>query len=502
MAWLLLAQPYDETISGTRSLYFSDVGFVTLPTDTPANTYWDRRIEAPLHVDMALFANSEAAGRSEVTIGEIVLANDDGDLDVLADYDWDGRLIEVRRATRPNPVLGDFSVVFSGTAERVVLADAELRIEVRDLQILFDEPYQPARYLGTGGAEGPAEFKDRRKPRLYGRVRQLTPLLLNEPAKVYALGDGPVGGPLAVRDAGVALIFHADYPSYAALAAASIASGYYGTCNVEALLRLGSSPTGVLTVDAEGRTPGGTVLTAFASIALDIIDTATTLGASDFAVGTIAALNALCPQVLGHWYDGSGDIDCRQLLDELAASIGVHYGFNDARKIVLGRLDAPAAVPAFSFGARELISLAPLAHERRLKAQVVRWGRRLRPLQDQEVAAGVTGSARQAFIEEWRQERYEDLAVAAASLLAREETLDSAFDDGADAQDEAQRRVALYGARRQSFEAVVEIGPAVLPGHTVELREDRFGLAVGRRFRVLRIERDAAAETLTMEVWG
>ena len=84
MPWLLLAQPYDEAITATRSLYFSDLGFTTTPIESPANTYWDRRIEVPLVVGQSLFAGSDAGGRSEVSIGQITLANHDGALDALA----------------------------------------------------------------------------------------------------------------------------------------------------------------------------------------------------------------------------------------------------------------------------------------------------------------------------------------------------------------------------------------------------------------------------------
>lgn len=501
MPWLLFAQPYDETIAGLRSVYFSDVGFTTTPAESPASTYWDRRIEVPLVVGQSLFADADAGGRSEISLGQITLANDDGALDALAGYDWDGRLIEVRFTAKERPVLADFAVVFSGTAERLVPGD-EIAIEVRDLQILLDEPYQPARFLGTGGIEGPAEFKDRRKPRAMGVVRQFTPLLLNEPSQVWCYGDGPVGGPLVVRDAGVALTAGADFASYAALTGAALVAGTYGTCNALGLLRLAAAPSGVLTIDAEGSKPVGTVLTRFADIAVHVIDTATSLSGADFATGTVAAMNTLCPQTLGHWYDGSGDLTVREMLDEIAQSIGAHYGFDDARKIVLGRLDAPAITPDFSFTDRDLIELRPLPAERRLKAQVVRWGRRLRPLQDQDIAGAVTGSARQALIEEWRQERDTSASVAAASLLAREETIDSALDVQADALAEAQRRVALYGPRRAGFEVVVEIVAGLRPGMTVQITDPRFGLSAGRRFRVMRTERRAADAEITMELWG
>lgn len=501
MPWLLFAQPYDEAITGLRSLYFSDLGFVTAPAESPANTYWDRRIEVPLVVGQSLFAGSNIGGRSEISIGQITLANQDGALDGLADYDWDGRLIEVRYSALTNPVLADFAVVFSGTAERLVTGD-EIAIEVRDLQILLDEPYQPARFAGTGGAEGPAEYKDRRKPRLMGVGRQFVPILLNQASQVWCYGDGPVGGPLAVLDRGVAITAGADYADYAALIGAGIGAGTYGTCNALGLIRLGTAPTGVLTIDAEGAKPSGAVLKRFADMAQHAIDTATTLSASDFATGTVSALNTLCPQTLGHWYDGGSDITLRAVLDQIAQSVGCFYGFDDSRKIVLGRLDAPAVTADFSFGERDLISLRSLPAERRLKTQVVRWGRRIRPLGDQDIAGSVTGTARQALIEEWRQERDASATVAAASLLAREETLDSAFDVQADALAEAQRRVTMYGPRRAGFEAVVELVAGLRPGATVQITDPRFGLAAGRRFRVMRTERQAAEQEITMELWG
>jgi hypothetical protein len=501
MPWLLLAQPYDEAIADLRSLYFSDLGFVTTPSESPANTYWDRRIEVPLVVEQSLFSGADAGGRSEISFGQITLANDDGALDGLAAYDWDGRLIEVRFSALANPVLAHFAVVFSGTAERLVPGD-EIAIEVRDLQILLDEPYQPARFAGTGGVEGPVEFKDRRKPRVMGVVRQFTPLLLNEPAQIWCYGDGPVGGPLAVRDAGVLLTAGADFASYAALTGATLTGGSYATCNALGLLRLAVPPSGVLTMDAEGTKPSGAVLKRFAAIAVHVVDTATTLAPGDFATGTVAALNSICPQTLGHWYDGASDLSVRGMLDELAQSIGAFYGFDDSRKIVLGRLDAPAAIADFTFGERDLIELRPLPAERRLKTQVVRWGRRLRPLQDQDIAGSITGAARQALMEEWRQERDTSALVATASLLAREETLDSALDLATDALTEAQRRVALYGPRRSAFEAVVPLVPGLRPGMTVAITDPRFGLSAGQRFRVMRVERQAAEQEITLELWG
>lgn len=486
---------------GTVTLYFSDVGFTTEPGDSPANTYWDRRIHVPLSVQQSLFRGTALGGRSEISFGSIVLANQDGGLDDLSDYEWDGRLIEVLFSALAAPVLADFAVVFSATAERMVPGD-EVLIEVRDLQILLEEPYQPARFLGTGGAEGPAELLDRRKPRLLGIRRQFVPVALDRANLVWCYHDGPVGGPLAVRDAGVALTFDANYASYAALIAATIPAGFYGTCNALGMIRLNAQPTGVLTMDAEGAKPGATFLSTFADLCVEAVTHSTDLLAGDFATGTVSAMNTTAPQTLGHWYDGAGEAVLRNVLDELAGSVGAFYGFNDARKIVLGRLDAPAASANHEFDERHILDLRPLPVERRLRSQIVAWGQRVRVMNDDEVAGSVTGAARTALTEEWRLETASSTSVATASLLSLEERLNSSLDSSTDAQAEAARRLALFGARRRSFEVTAEARAGLFPGQTVQLQSLRFGLDAGAKFRLLRLDRDAANEQITMEVWG
>jgi hypothetical protein len=885
------------------------VGFTTTPAESPANVYWDRRIEVPLVVQQSLFSDSSVGGRSEISFGRISLANDDGALNVLGDYDWDGRLIEVLYTEKERPVYADFIAVFSGTAEQFLLGDI-VEIEVRDLQILFEEPFQPSKFLGTGGVEGPTEYTGRRKPHLLGTKRQFTPLPLDPANLVWCYHSGPAGGVLGVKDSGADLPYAGDYPSYAALIAASIPAGQYATCNALGLLRLNAPPIGVLTIDAEGqrenllispftltrtqaggasstalnsdgltwreyvanaartngtargrllegertngirniraegtagalptnwarvnagsgvnptysaitangmtglrityvgttagvpgtetiefdgRTPGifaanagvlinssffyrlssgalpvgapvvqnrivtfnnaGTVIAAtgqnftaldgdirrtshthtpaagvgvngraisgihfgtwpastavnfsidvfwpqletgwsasspilptsgtpasatrgsdivsaplsslgvpstgtctvlwsgvipqqsptgfgqnlvqleqtgsdansyrlrnpaasnsidlmrvnagvvssislgtmtpgtafragfvingsgrmagsfnggavqavtggvttgltdmrvgnivsglqplfgdvavfrvlpyalsdadlqtavaalpvvngtlktFADIAQHSILRSVPLTLADFNPTTVSALNTSCSQGLGYWYGGDSEEPLRGVLDTLASSVGVYYGFDESRKIFFGRFEAPAVTPDYVFSERDIYDLQPIPADRRLKTQIVAWGERVRPLEDQEIAGTITGTSRTALMEKWRLETHTSSSVATASLLAREERIDSSFDVLADAQNEAQRRVALFGPRRQAFTVEVPFTPNLRPGHTVELQDSRL-IGVAKRFRVLKIERDASEQRVTMEVWG
>ncbi|MGG5810945.1 hypothetical protein [Falsiroseomonas sp. CW058] len=505
MPWIVRATPYDPLIPGETSLYFSDIGLMTRPTDAVPDTYYEKRLNAPFQVRTALYSGSYIGGRSDASFGSIRLANNDGGLDHLANYDWDGRLIEVSWTPTPNPVLPDFSVVFSGTAERLVLGDT-IEIELRDLQVLLDKPYQIAKYLGTGsaedgGQEGPPSYKDRRKPRLVGVCRNFQPVPIHFKKFIFQYNNGPVGSVLAVRDGGYALTAGADHPNYAALLAATVDAGTYATCRAEGLIRIGTAP-GVLTMDAEGAAPSGYALLRFADIAQWVIDTDTDISAGDFAAGAIASMNALCPQVVGYWFDGSGGENVRGVIDFLAQSIGAYYGFNDSRKIVFGRLDAPTGTAAFSFTDADFLSLRPLPVARRLKSQNIKFRRHWRPLSDSEVVGTITGAAKTDFTRQWREVTRTDAATAAASLLAREEKMESALDAEADAIAEADRRIALFGPRRRAFAGTVPFTPGLTAGVEVRLQSSRHGLSDGSNFIVVMADRDSVTETHDIEVWG
>jgi hypothetical protein len=581
MPWLLRAEPWDPAAGALRSIYYSDVGFVSAPVDAPADTYWERRIDVSYAVRASLFTGSDVGGEGEVSYGTITLANGDGALDGLADLDWDGRLVEIRHTLRERPVWSDFTIVFSGTCENLVPGDA-LTIELRDRKALLDEPLQPAKWAGTGGAEGPEAYKDRRRPRSLGVLRQIEPLWVDEANLLLCYGDGPCGGVLALHDQGMRLVAGPDYPTREALLAANLAGWGYGTCDALGLVRLQASPVRPVTAEVLGITRGSavtaaslpltvptvpgrryvlralvtraagtlnlaaggtalgapvaasgrvvlpfvatgtsTALTAtgsvwsgsvaavsmiewlgrFADLAQASITAATSLTAADFAAGTVEALNDQAGQVLGLWYDGGGETTVRQVIDQLAEGVGAWWGFDPLGQLRMGRFDAPGT-PALTFTDRDLLGLRPRQVDRRLKTQTIGYGRRWRPLTESEIAGLVVGDARTELRTEWRTEAASDAAVAAASLLAREERMDTPLDDKAAAQAEAQRRLGLFGPRRAGFEAVVPLDPTLRVGLTVRLIDARYGLAAGRDFVVMDLASDAGREEHTLTLWG
>src|SRR4051812_36326520 len=88
--FLVYLEPYSTTASALVPLYYSSHGFVSEPSDTPANQYYEPRAQSALTFERSIFQSGKLSGRSIPGNGRLVLANPDGVLDVLATYAWGG----------------------------------------------------------------------------------------------------------------------------------------------------------------------------------------------------------------------------------------------------------------------------------------------------------------------------------------------------------------------------------------------------------------------------
>ncbi|HYE48141.1 MAG TPA: hypothetical protein VEB20_01015 [Azospirillaceae bacterium] len=502
MPYLLKAQPYDPDIGGTRTLYVSDIGFTTEPGDSPANTYWERRIDAPLTIRRSLFNGSAIGGFSSAAFGSTLVANSDGGVDHWTDYEWDGRLVEILYTGNGTPTLSDFAVIFSGTAEQVVPGD-DLEIVLADLQVLLDKPASRGTFAGTGGIEGTAELKGREKPFLLGIKRRFTPVLINAALNIYMIDPEGFHELIDAEDGGDPFtVAGADQASYAALAALSMTGLDYATAKAAGLIRLATPPVYAFTVSAKGVAPGGTWIARYADLVEHAVTSFTTLTAGDLDAASFTAMNGLQPAELGYWYDGGGELTVRQLVDELSDTVGAWWGFDEGRKLEVGRYDEPAVTADFEFTERDILDLRPRAAARRVKTVQLGYRHYATLLTSESQFAGTpTDAFRESAGAAYR---WTDASADAApeSLLGETLRKETLFDAEADAEAERDRLADLLGARRKAFDVVVPLTPGLEVGHTVRLTDSRYGLSAGRNFRVLETVRDASAETHTLTVTG
>lgn len=95
----------------------------------------------------------------------------------------------------------------------------------------------------------------------------------------------------------------------------------------------------------------------------------------------------------------------------------------------------------------------------------------------------------------------------AVHSLARQLSFDTLFSATADATAEAQRLFTLYSVRRDFITVTVQLQSAVTQaqidlGSIVTLQIPRWGYGAGKQMLVLGIVYDAAANTMTLELWG
>lgn len=104
---------------------------------------------------------------------------------------------------------------------------------------------------------------------------------------------------------------------------------------------------------------------------------------------------------------------------------------------------------------------------------------------------------------QWRQVTSENAVIKTAHMLATQITDDTLLITLADAQAEADRRLGLYGVRRDliSFPTDMDRAPYDI-GDVVKVTIPRFGYDKGRPMLVVGEHIDADKSTKTLDLWG
>ncbi|QUN29550.1 hypothetical protein KB879_06270 [Cupriavidus sp. KK10] len=476
-----------------ETLRYSDAGFTTRPTDTPANAFFDPRLVEPPRLSRVLFDQATTYGASRASVGEILLSNPDGQLDaLLTDYAFDGRPFVVKSGALGTAVSG-WPVVLSGLLDDVRSAGSDISLVVRDRLAALGRPLSRAKYAGNNvlpdGLEGTKDdLKDQYKPRVYGSVLNLPAKLVNSSKLVYQVSDqGCTVG--TVYDNGVALTRGADYASSADLLATAPAAStvrcWGGLC------RLGSSPAGQVTVDvATTETRAGALLQA---VALDA-----GIPSGDIVAADVTALNAANAAPVGVWVDG--EASAQAVMDTLANAIGAWYGFDRLNRLRMGRLTAPSGTPTTIYADAEMALTVRSAGVPSWRS-VVRFARNYTV---QAQPAGSVSAARRAFLAlDLRQTASERTTVQTAWPSSEAVIFDTALVAEADAAAEASRRADLYSVRRALVDIEIplaELGAIDLDS-VVTVQTSRYGLS-GRLLRVIGLDTGVDRGTAKLTLWG
>lgn len=492
-----------------QTFYLSTSGFVTEPSDTPANQDFKPVLKQPASIGVSAFASGQTSGSSELQAGDTKIVNVDGAFDGWKDYGFDGRRVVIRSGEPGEAYPSAWRTIFTGVAASATVGLRDVVIKLKDKAHTLDRPVLTDRFAGTNsgsvGLEGfPGDIKGQLKPRLYGLVREISPPPVNFNNQTYRVSDQPVAE-IKVYDRGDEITFAGDHATSALLVASTIAGGEFETCLAEGLFRLGAiADNSLITADVTESSVDAdmTVGNYLQTLAL-----ASGLTADEINADDVAQLNFLAPYVVGDWIDD--DRSFRDEMDRFAASVGAWWAFDTSGVLRMGQLASPSALVDHAFIEADVL----LGFERDVADGdgVPVWRVNVRhsrfyTTQTSDVAGSVTDERRGELAQEYRTFSAEDASVKFQFLNARELNIDSLLADEADAEAVADYLLALHKVRRDLFEVPVKVA-AFAEANTglirsVNLTHSRFGLAAGRDLIVLGYDLDLARNRVTMKLWG
>lgn len=259
--FIVLVAGYDPVTASVKT-----VGFAQKPghdPETPSNDILLPLLASAGSYEINLFSRGKISGDSEVSFGNIVLDNTNGELDYLRTWGFDGQALTLRYGDRglDNPT--DFTIVFSGTIANVTFTEREITFSLRNRQAsLSTKVFIEERYSGdtssadhVNGTE--ADLKGLPPPELLGDAggENISPPLVNQAKACFQISRREIQSIEEVRMKGALVTAGTSRASLAALQAATVTAGtydyYLGSGSDGAYIRLGSAIDGRVTVKAK-----------------------------------------------------------------------------------------------------------------------------------------------------------------------------------------------------------------------------------------------------------
>lgn len=493
----------DIVVAGDEiQIYLSDAGYVSSPSDNPANQNFSPRLKEPFAITAKLFNGSEPSGKSDVSFGNIIIMNGDGKLDNILKYGWDGRDIEIKKGEHTDS-LSSFITVFIGTIKTITWNRKEIQLSLRDKQTFFDRPLAVSTYGGTGDYDGSADVEGRPFPLTWGEVKNLEPLLIDPALLMYQYHDDQTNSVDSVYDKRVLLTNEGDV---ADLSITSVSAASYKTDLVRGAIRLGSSPDGRVTCDVKGHSNGG-YLTSTSDIVRDIAVNRGVISLEDpgdLDTTSFTNFETDFGHIIGI-HISSKFVNTGVILDELMAGAGGFWYFDRDGKLVVGQLKAPTS-PITTLFDKDTSSLLLLTQNNEALPswkRILMYDQVLSVMGREDVAGSVTDEDVAFVSREFRLVEAFGSGVRAQFRLAREVLVRSFIRTETNAQIEVDRLLALHEVKRDIYQLKLRGKLFELwLSDIVTLQINRFDLSVGKDFIIMSIDENVRTGMTTVELWG
>ena len=489
--------------SGTIQTFYVTTGngFVTKPSDTPANTSVYPRLADPGTYKRELFSGSKTFGAVKPSFGSLVVANADGLFDTWKNYGFDGQQVILRMGEEGGSYPSSFSTVFKCTMVSMVITEKDITINLTDRLSMLDKPILNRALLGTGGVEGSSDMAGQMLPRAFADPGWVPLKLLDSSNLIYALhteSTGGLGAYAQVYDGGVEVIKEADYTSVSDLLTNAPSAGKCRVYNNgPTYIRLGTSPTYELRAYALGYKVSGAGYT-YADLAIEA-------GISD------ATLSSAPLPVYGIYIDDASTTYAT-VLDEVCTSAVAYYGFDKLDVFRAGYITAAIGSPVYSFNRNNCISISrssPDFQEVPTYKLTISSGQTW-PCQ---VAPGATTQMKDYLTRQnwFSTSSYQDTSILNKHKLAKSDIVEMKYriPNTVVFDDIRTRYMNLFGVEREqvmieclltSDNYVALLGLDLMSA--VEVKMPRFGFDSGKTFRVINISYKLASNKVEFVLWG
>lgn len=504
---LLIAQPWQEGSEGSMDLdlfppfgalsegwgdsdtermdYYvaATTGRSTANDDEPPAQYVPGRLQ-PLNFGNRLFNGVDPLARGDANVGVINLIDPEGILNGLIDLTWDNTPLIIKRGPRGTrfvdwPIVGRFR-----SAGPLRDMDSKF-IQLRDVGWQLEGPLHGETYDGTGNEEGDARLTGIIKPLALGYCFNVEPVLLSAADQIFQWSLSSSEELIAMRHGGVDFPINADYPSYAALAAAVIPSGECATCLALSLVRPNVTLEFGVRVDVVGDSEEvnghGTPLTRAAIIRRIVTYRGTSVldENSEIDQSSLQRMESYHSAEVGWWF--GSDITKSAALNTVLAGVLGWATFTPAGVMRVGWITAPELMtPSATIeGGRDDVGKPRLvATSVPRRGTRISWQWNYGPQSDRAQLAGGVSDADAAIYgdaAQFSQALSPELATIypTASLVT---ILEAGFRHEADAVLEATRQQEIFKVTRNRYERDLQIDPFIdLIGIAFSISNDPLG---------------------------
>ncbi len=486
----------------------ASLGRSTAPDDTPANTYVPGKL-MPLNFGIKLFDGIEPGPRGSGGFGAIVLPDPDGDLDDLIDLAWDGATLDILRGA-PLGRYDGYETVGRMSTAGLLYDQRRKEIRLKDLgHQLAQAELHGYRYGGGGGADGDPAIAGNAKPYGAGTIKNATPVPVNAAGLIAQLSCTSITAVDAVRDGAVPVAFYADFPTYAALAAAVMPEFTYATCLAEGFVRFGSLQAFGYTVDFRGDADtimGRGAPSTMAAIARRVACGRGTIRLSESQIDSVAFASFEDERRATVGYYWPGAISKADALDEIMAGTLGWWAVRLNGRLAIGYMAKPVGAPALTLNYPEDFASEPTQLDTYVaprRATYVQWARNYTIQADNSVATSVTAEQRLIWSKPARLAASVSGFQSSIWKTAAAVEVPGAYRDESEALAEASRQQELMGVRRERWSVAVPCDPfADLLGRVIQINGfPRYGWDAARKFICVGLS-FASSRRTQLDLWG